>query len=97
MNFTEACEIMALDAAARRLNPRTIVCYRERIRTIIKIAGDKRIDFVTSTELRLVHNAGTARCCSSVSFRVRALRSRRYSDVKRGSRERARKNGYVRG
>jgi hypothetical protein len=42
MTITDAAELLAMDAAARRLSPRTLVFYRERARAITRIVGDKR-------------------------------------------------------
>ena len=54
MTITDAAELLAMDAAARRLSPRTLVFYRERTKAIAKIVGDKRIDLITATDLRMV-------------------------------------------
>jgi hypothetical protein len=46
MTITDAAELLAMDAAARRLSPLTLGFYRTRTKVITKIVGDKRIDLI---------------------------------------------------
>jgi site-specific recombinase XerD len=54
MTITDAAELLAMDAAARRLSPLTLVFYRDRAKAIVKTVGDKRVDLITPTDLRAV-------------------------------------------
>ena len=54
MKLQEAGELLLMESASRRLSPRTIEYYRDRLATVIRTVGDKSITSITSVDLRKV-------------------------------------------
>jgi site-specific recombinase XerD len=54
VKLQEAGELLLIESASRRLSPRTVEYYRDRLATAVRTVGDKSITSITSVDPRKV-------------------------------------------
>jgi integrase/recombinase XerD len=54
VNITDATELLVMEVLSRKLSKNTVTFYRARCLAVRRVVGDKRIDLITTTDLRQV-------------------------------------------